>query len=1014
MGKPVVFISSSCEDLEKTRHRAEARQAALRAGLFPDMQEYWPAKDNPPLKECLARVEQAEVLVVMVAHRFGWIPGDQAVEDPNERKSITWLECEHAVRRGREVLAFLVDGEAEWPAEVREDHELVKAVQEERFTAELGLDIQWRVSRLKAFKAWLSERALRETFTSPDDLRGKVESALHQWKQRHHLFSEAVQPASPDKYLHMLLEETSYIDIRGLKIESGEARRLLIDELYIPLKTTLASDEHGLKRQRKGRKPSEQDMQARTPIELHHALKNRRLIILGDPGMGKTTFLRRIAMGLCNSRLGFDCTTTAETLGLEDRPFPLLIRIAKLADHIEAWSGRRQGEPSSKTSPAWLTHFLGIDNAETQTGLDQAYFETLIENGPVALLMDGLDETATRRQREDIAELVTEAARCFPKCQFVVASRPPAFAGRSVPPDFQQVWIDPLEDQAIEGFLKRWCEALFTGSEHEAEKHRDELLHALQSRREIRRMARNPVMLTALAVVHWHEKRLPEQRADLYESILTWLSRSREKRVARLPAEVCINRLQELALAMQTHEEGRQVQVSRRWAAERIAPEWPSEKDKPQRQRIEVAETFLQEEELDSGIVVARGDDIAFWHLTFQEYLAARAIGARSEKEQQAIVWSPADRPALYLPEWREVLLLLGGVLHKQGVRKVDGFVSAVLERVGGDSDLADQARCAGLLGAMMQDLSAVKFVPSDKQYEALLDRVMAIFDRNRPAEMEIKVVIEAAEALGRAGDPRFSAGVQDSNWEDIPAGEFLMGAQQEDSDKPNHDSEAYGDESPVHPVTLAAYRIGRYPVTVTEYRRFVEAEAYANEAFWKSGGFGKWQEPEGWADQLEYPNRPIVGVSWFEAAAYAQWAGGRLPTEAEWERAARGAEGRRYPWGNSDPDESLLNYAGNIGCSTPVGIYPQGATPEGILDMAGNVDEWCSDGWDDKYYGKSPKRDPQGPSSGSSRVLRGGAWDRYPWSCRCSYRYFDVPSVRSVSIGFRLVSLSFGLGLPS
>ena len=123
-------------------------------------------KGNPPLKECLARVEQAEVLVVMVAHRFGWIPGDQVVEDPNERKSITWLECEHAVRRGREVLAFLVDGEAEWPAEVREDHELVKAVQEERFTAELGLDIQWRVSRLKAFKAWLSERALRETFTA--------------------------------------------------------------------------------------------------------------------------------------------------------------------------------------------------------------------------------------------------------------------------------------------------------------------------------------------------------------------------------------------------------------------------------------------------------------------------------------------------------------------------------------------------------------------------------------------------------------------------------------------------------------------------------------------------------------------------------------------------------------------------------------------------------------------------------------------------------------------------------
>lgn len=215
--------------------------------------------------------------------------------------------------------------------------------------------------------------------------------------------------------------------------------------------------------------------------------------------------------------------------------------------------------------------------------------------------------------------------------------------------------------------------------------------------------------------------------------------------------------------------------------------------------------------------------------------------------------------------------------------------------------------------------------------------------------------------------------------------------------------------------MTLAAYRISHYPVTVTEYQRFVEAEGYRKEALWKEGGFGRWQAPEDWKDQLENPNRPVVGVSWFEAAAYAQWVDCRLPTEAEWERAARGAEGRRYPWGNADPNESLLNYESNIGRPTPVGIYPQGATPKGVQDMAGNIDEWCSDWWDDKYYRKSPKQDPQGPSSGSSRVLRGGAWDGIPRGCRSSFRYYClVPSVRLGDVGFRLVSLSFCLGLPS
>jgi hypothetical protein len=231
---PIVFLSSTAEDLQL--YRAAARDGAAKARFLPEMQEYWVARDHPPLDECLDRVSQADVLVVIVAYRYGWVPEDQP---GGGAKSITWLEVERAVGEDKEVLAFVVDERAEWPDKSKEEYALVEAVREGR-AVEAAATVQRNVEQLRKFKEWLNGRAVRETFTNPEDLRGKVQGALRDWLDRHPEFGPPgllEPPPEPDatRYLEALREETAHIEIRGLQAAEGRAYRFPIEDLYIPL-----------------------------------------------------------------------------------------------------------------------------------------------------------------------------------------------------------------------------------------------------------------------------------------------------------------------------------------------------------------------------------------------------------------------------------------------------------------------------------------------------------------------------------------------------------------------------------------------------------------------------------------------------------------------------------------------------------------------------------------------------------------------------------------------------------
>lgn len=222
-----------------------------------------------------------------------------------------------------------------------------------------------------------------------------------------------------------------------------------------------------------------------------------------------------------------------------------------------------------------------------------------------------------------------------------------------------------------------------------------------------------------------------------------------------------------------------------------------------------------------------------------------------------------------------------------------------------------------------------------------------------------------------------------------IPAGEFIMGP-------PKKERKIY----------LASFYIGKYEVMCGQYLKFIQDGGYQKAKYWDEEGW-KWRKREGipgkkllrqW--QKAPPRYPVWSISWYEAEAYCRWAGGRLPTDAEWEKAARGTDGRKYPWGNA-----IGPQYGNYGDGRqwiPTGHMPEGVSPYGVLDMCGNVSEWVADWYkDESYYDNMPYRNPKGPNTGYRKIKRGGGWQNALWE---TYkRAKSSPYGRHQTFGFRI-----------
>ena len=411
-------------------------------------------------------------------------------------------------------------------------------------------------------------------------------------------------------------------------------------------------------------------------------------------------------------------------------------------------------------------------------------------------------------------------------------------------------------------------------------------------------------------------------------------------------------------------------------------------------------------------MLVARGPFHGFSHRSLQEYLCARHLAEFDNKQEIFDFWD--DQVRIKPDRWQEVFRLL--VCEIRMKRFLPGWLEATWPRTIHDSR---DERLIALIANALADLKEFYSGGGIGGLQECVERALA--GRRDKAHEAPAIFLACSDGLGSIGIPAID--VDDPPMVKFtPQQPFMKG------------SEEIEDVHP-HPVSLSPFWLGRYPVTNLEFARFIREGGYEDEENWydehpRFGFDGRdflkklnAKQPRFWDDERfgrVRPLAPVRGVSWYEAMAYCRWWTRtraadrarrhneepvmlRLPTEAEWEYAARNGTDRRFPWGDDDPTPCHANYrAGNLERTTTVGSYPRGATAEGLHDMAGNVWEWCYDRYDDEYYRHSQTDDPRGPEDGVGRVFRGGCWVDNPVRLRCAYRLSYYPDLRVNYGGFR------------
>ena len=871
-----------------------------------------------------------------------------------------------------------------------------------------------------------------------------------------------------EAYLNRLLTTCSGLSLTGIDPKSASSQseaRLELSAVYTALLTSSAEP---------GRERGLASPEARRSSALEQLDRHARLVLLGDPGSGKTTFVDFVAMCLAGESLGH------QTVNLKLLTAPLPDDEGQAQAQPQPWqhgallpvkvvlrdfAARGLPEAGQPATAEHLWRFIAAElKAAALADFAKPLSRILLAQGGL-LLLDGLDEVPEASERRgQIKQVVTDFGRVFRRCRILVTSRTYAYQQQDWRlPDFAETLLAPFTQGQIVRFVEGWYRhiAALRGLHAEDAQGRAEVLkRAIFHSPHLGELAARPLLLTLMASLHaWRGGSLPEKREELYadtvDLLLDWwespkIVRNKDKQAVVLQPslgewlKVDRERMRQQlnALAYQAHAGQTELTGTADIAEAGLVTGLLNLSRNEAVNPVRLIE-FLRDR---AGLLLPRGVGVyTFPHRTFQEYLAACHLTDTDFPETVAALARQEPN------RWREVALLAGAKASRGTASAIWQLVDALCYRAVAGRGAAEDLWGAVLAGQALAETANLAQVSERNQEKVArvkgwLVKVLA-GDALPAVERAAAGVSLAALGDSRPGVGLRADGLPDIAWCHIPAGPFLMGSNKES------DSQAFGDEQPQHSVILPGYLISRYPVTNVQFAAFVAGGGYARADYWpEAAAAGFWQpgqvqdvryyldddqkvqkEVRGWRDRpLDFgepynlANHPVVGVSWYEAVAYCRWLGEqvagsgqaaawreqwaglgpeievRLPSEAEWEKAARGSDGRRYPWGN-DPDPNRANYDDTgIGTTSAVGCFPGGESPYGVAEMSGNVWEWCATKWEDNYY--NYKDNSVIDTSNNPRVLRGGSFVGTEWGALCAFHLHNHPDLRNNNNGFRVV----------
>ncbi len=836
-------------------------------------------------------------------------------------------------------------------------------------------------------------------------------------------------------YLRWLQARTENIELRGIERAGGAPVVLLpLETAYVPLRAKWM-----------GRRGAD--------IALNEVLGlGNRLAIIGGPGSGKTTVLMHMAWALASSLLSGQPDPARSRLGPlmkpdetdkqdervrqskseeykpNELPLPLFVPLASFARHRRNLTGSAPAH--ERTLAYFISHHLISKQADFDLSID--FFVQLLKDGrDVLLLLDGLDEVANENERAEVRQSVEELVHGRKALRVVVTCRTIAYrSGRTaLGADFRGIAVQPLNfDQHIVPMVRQAYACIYPLDAALRTERANDLLEGIQGL-ETQRRARlgeqaeafvdSPLMVRLLLIVHFNNRRLPDERADLFDKAINTLLQvdySPDVSVGNHLAENW-KRYRDMAqqLAFHLHQQGR----DQGREIEEPALKAALRQDRAFEPYID---DFLSQASQRGSVLEERNGAYRFIHLALQEFLVARylreVIGAEGRTEILAFLDGRLDDPW-----WREPILLLVGYMAANAAQSARDFLSA-LARAGSQPNATFAAvELAGTAALEWRDSGEPARVDCIQRIVTLLS------DSEASVTSEPILRARAGDLLARLGDPRFDA----EHWHlpaeplfgflEISAGPFMMGSDQQ------CDGQAFKYETPQHEVKLPGYYLSRWPVTVAQFTAFVRDSSY------------KLADTR-WVDGIA--NHPVVWVNWRDAMAYCRWLNARLkeltherlaadnvlseterrfwqgladgslgiglPSEAEWEKGARGTDGRIYPW-RDDPDSNRANYnETNLNETSAVGCFPGGASPYGCEETSGNVREWTRSLYRDYPYppegaGRQAREDLMATGR---RVLRGGAFHNFARFARCACRFPYYPDLRYDYFGFRVVASPF------